>query len=88
MMCTSWPTDSLRNQHLCDMRVHPQYNFYACDLDKDPQLGFNPSCNNTFAIQVRSWHDCVCVNTRAHTHTHFVTHTLQHALLHRMLMAA
>eukprot|EP00286_Rhodomonas_abbreviata_P001290 CAMPEP_0181290064 /NCGR_PEP_ID=MMETSP1101-20121128/1219_1 /TAXON_ID=46948 /ORGANISM="Rhodomonas abbreviata, Strain Caron Lab Isolate" /LENGTH=235 /DNA_ID=CAMNT_0023394333 /DNA_START=219 /DNA_END=926 /DNA_ORIENTATION=- len=26
----------------------------ACDLDNDPQLGFNPSCNNTFAIQVFS----------------------------------
>ena len=24
----------------------------ACDVDIDPQLGFNPSCNNTFAIQV------------------------------------
>ena len=24
----------------------------ACDMDADPQLGFNPSCNNTFAIQV------------------------------------
>jgi hypothetical protein len=26
----------------------------ACDLDNDPYLGFNPSCNNTFAIQVFS----------------------------------
>mmetsp|Transcript_17830 Transcript_17830/g.27563 ORF Transcript_17830/g.27563 Transcript_17830/m.27563 type:complete len:233 (-) Transcript_17830:1248-1946(-) len=26
----------------------------ACDLDDDPQVGFNPSCNNTFAIQVFS----------------------------------
>jgi hypothetical protein len=26
----------------------------ACDMDVDPALGFNPSCNNTFAIQVFS----------------------------------
>mmetsp|Transcript_34642 Transcript_34642/g.87534 ORF Transcript_34642/g.87534 Transcript_34642/m.87534 type:complete len:239 (+) Transcript_34642:139-855(+) len=26
----------------------------VCDQDVDPQLGFNPSCNNTFAIQVLS----------------------------------
>ncbi|MGB1602916.1 MAG: hypothetical protein ACPIOQ_59850 [Promethearchaeia archaeon] len=26
----------------------------ACDTDPDPYLGFNPSCNNTFAIQVFS----------------------------------
>jgi len=26
----------------------------ACDMDIDPALGFNPSCNNTFAIQVFS----------------------------------
>jgi hypothetical protein len=26
----------------------------VCDQDDDPQLGFNPSCNNTFAIQVLS----------------------------------
>jgi hypothetical protein len=26
----------------------------ACDMDPDPYLGFNPSCNNTFAIQVFS----------------------------------
>lgn len=25
----------------------------ACDMDNDPQLGFNPSCNNSFAMQVR-----------------------------------
>mmetsp|Transcript_8333 Transcript_8333/g.16663 ORF Transcript_8333/g.16663 Transcript_8333/m.16663 type:complete len:219 (+) Transcript_8333:37-693(+) len=24
----------------------------ACDLDDDPALGFNPSCNNSFAIQI------------------------------------
>jgi len=32
---------------------HVQYTA-ACDLDNDPYLGFNPSCNNTFAIQVFS----------------------------------
>lgn len=26
----------------------------ACDADDDPSLGFNPSCNNSFAIQVFS----------------------------------
>lgn len=26
----------------------------ACDMDNDPQLGFNPSCNNSFAMQVYS----------------------------------
>mmetsp|Transcript_8891 Transcript_8891/g.20285 ORF Transcript_8891/g.20285 Transcript_8891/m.20285 type:complete len:173 (-) Transcript_8891:453-971(-) len=31
----------------------PYVNYsVACDLDDDPALGFNPSCNNTFAIQV------------------------------------
>lgn len=30
------------------------YSYMACDLDDDPQLGFNPSCNNTFSIQVYS----------------------------------
>lgn len=32
---------------------HVQYTA-ACDTDNDPYLGFNPSCNNTFAIQVFS----------------------------------
>jgi len=32
---------------------HVQYTA-ACDVDNDPYLGFNPSCNNTFAIQVFS----------------------------------
>jgi hypothetical protein len=34
-------------------RDHVQYTA-ACDMDNDPYLGFNPSCNNTFAIQVFS----------------------------------
>jgi len=33
----------------------PYVNYtVACDADDDPSLGFNPSCNNSFAIQVFS----------------------------------
>lgn len=33
----------------------PYVNYtVACDADNDPSLGFNPSCNNSFAIQIYS----------------------------------
>jgi hypothetical protein len=44
-------SDVLQIEFFC--KDHVQYTA-ACDVDNDPYLGFNPSCNNTFAIQVFS----------------------------------
>ena len=38
-----------------DFFCKPYVNYtVACDADVDPSLGFNPSCNNSFAIQIYS----------------------------------
>jgi hypothetical protein len=51
----------------------------ACDADNDPSLGFNPSCNNSFAIQVFSNFERAlsvyrCELSVAHTHARLRTH--------------